>query len=150
MQVILLESIGNVGTLGDLVEVRPGFARNFLLPSGKARMATKENIEDFEQRRAEYEAQQEQHLSEARQRAASLEGASVTVLARAGNEGKLFGSVGGDEIATALTAKYIPVEKRELRMPDGPLRTTGEHEINVHIHAEVNVLVTVIVEGEEE
>jgi len=150
MQVILLESIGNVGSLGDLVEVKPGFARNFLLPSGKAKTATKENIADFEQRRAEYEAQQEQALAGAKQRAAALEGASITVLARAGNEGKLFGSVGGDEIAAALSAKYQTVEKRELRMPDGPLRTTGEHEINVHIHAEIDVMVTVIVEGEEE
>lgn len=150
MQVILLESIGNVGGLGDLVEVRPGFARNFLLPSGKARLATKENIEDFEQRRAEYEAQQAEQLVGAKQRAASLEDASVTILARSGNEGKLFGSVGGDEIAQALTAKYSPVEKRELRLPDGPLRTTGEHQIDVHVHAELDVTVTVIVEGEEE
>ncbi len=150
MQVILLESISNVGALGDLVEVRPGFARNFLLPSGKAQMATKDNIADFEQRRAEYESQQAEQLVEANKRAAGLAGASVTVLARSGSEGKLFGSVGGDEIAAALTAKYIPVEKRELRMPDGPLRTTGEHEIAVHIHAEVDAMVTVIVEGEEE
>ena len=150
MQVILLESIGNVGSLGDLVEVRPGFARNFLLPSGKAQLATKDNIADFEQRRAEYEAQQAEALTAAKQRAASLEDASITVLARSGNEGKLFGSVGGDEIADALTAKYIPVEKRELRLPDGPLRTTGEHQIMVHIHAEIDVSVTVIVEGEEE
>ncbi len=150
MQVILLESVGNVGSLGDLVEVKPGFARNFLLPSGKAKMATKSNIEDFEARRAEYEAQQAEQLSGARQRASSLEGASVTVLARSGNEGKLFGSVGGDEIAAAISAKYIPVEKRELRLPDGPLRTTGEHEITLHIHAEIDVMVTVIVEGEEE
>ncbi len=150
MQVILLESISNVGGLGDLVEVRPGFARNFLLPSGKARMATKENVADFEQRRAEYEAQQAENLVEARKRADSLEGASVTMLARAGTEGKLFGSVGGDEIAKSISEKYIPVEKRELRMPDGPLRTTGEHEIIVHIHPEVDAKVMVIVEGEEE
>ena len=107
MQVILLESVGNVGSLGDLVEVKPGFARNFLLPSGKAKMATKSNIEDFEARRAEYEAQQAEQLSGARQRASSLEGASVTVLARSGNEGKLFGSVGGDEIAAAISAKSV-------------------------------------------
>jgi len=150
MQVILLESIGNVGSLGDLVEVRPGFARNFLLPSGKAKMATKDNIADFEQRRAEFEAAQAEQLGEAKDRAAKLEGASVTILARSGNEGKLFGSVSGDEIADALSAKYITVEKRELRMPDGPLRTTGEHQIDVHLHAEVDATITVIVEGEEE
>ena len=150
MQVILLESIGNVGGLGDLVEVRPGFARNFLLPSGKARLATKENLADFEQRRAEYEAQQAEQLAGAKQRAAALEGASVTVLARSGNEGKLFGSVGAEEIANAFAASNNPVEKRELRLPEGPLRNTGEHVIVVHIHPEVDVTVTVKVEGEED
>ena len=102
MQVILLEKISNVGSLGDLVDVKPGFARNFLLPLGKAQMATKTNLEEFETRRAEYEAQQSSLLESAKQRAAALEGATVTVLARAGNEGKLFGSVGGDEIAAAF------------------------------------------------
>lgn len=150
MQVILLEKISNVGTLGDLVEVKPGFARNYLLPSGKARMATKENLEEFEQRRAEYEQQQNALLDAAKQRAASLEGASVTVLARSGTEGKLFGSVGGEEIANAFEANGTPVEKRELRLPEGPLRNTGEHEIIVHIHPEVDVAVKVVVEGEEE
>jgi len=150
MQVILLEKISNVGNLGDLVDVKPGFARNFLLPNGKAQMATKSNIEEFETKRAEYEAQQESLLAESKQRAASFEGASVTVLARAGNEGKLFGSVGGDEIAAAFNAANLPVEKRELRLPDGPLRNTGEHEIVLHIHAEIDVAVKVIVEGEEE
>ena len=150
MQVILLEKISNVGSLGDLVEVKPGFARNFLLPTGKARMATKANLEEFEARRAEYEAQQNSLLESAKQRAAALEGASVTVLARAGNEGKLFGSVGADEIATAFVAANQPVEKRELRLPEGPLRNTGEHEIVLHIHPEIDVTVKVIVEGEEE
>jgi len=150
MQVILLEKISNVGSLGDLVEVKPGFARNYLLPSGKARIANKQNIEEFEQRRAEYEAQQSQILEQAKQRAAQLEGASVTVLARSGNEGKLFGSVGSEEIAKAFAANNNPVEKRELRLPEGPLRNTGEHEIVVHIHPEVDVTVTVKVEGEED
>ncbi len=150
MQVILLEKISNVGSLGDLVDVKPGFARNFLLPSGKARMATKANLEEFEARRAEYEAQQNALLETARQRAATLEGASVTVLARAGNEGKLFGSVGADEIATAFVAANQAVEKRELRLPEGPLRNTGEHEIVLHIHPEIDVTVKVVVEGEEE
>ncbi len=150
MQVILLEKISNVGNLGDLVEVKPGFARNFLLPSGKAQMATKANLEEFETKRAEYEAQQASLLEAAKQRAAALEGATVTVLARSGNEGKLFGSVGGDEIAAAFTAANKPVEKRELRLPDGPLRNTGEHDIVLHIHPEIDVAVKVIVEGEEE
>ncbi len=150
MQVILLEKISNVGSLGDLVDVKPGFARNFLLPLGKAQMATKTNLEEFETRRAEYEAQQSSLLESAKQRAAALEGATVTVLARAGNEGKLFGSVGGDEIAAAFVAANKAVEKRELRLPEGPLRNTGEHEIVLHIHPEVNVTVKVVVEGEEE
>lgn len=150
MQVILLEKIINVGSLGDLVDVKPGFARNYLLPTGKAQMATKTNIAEFETRRAEYEAQQTSLLESAKQRAAGLEGASVTVLARAGNEGKLFGSVGADEIAAAFNTSNKPVEKRELRMPDGPLRNTGEHEVVLHIHPEIDVTVTVIVEGEEE
>lgn len=150
MQVILLEKISNVGSLGDLVDVKPGFARNYLLPKGKAQMATKSNIEEFEAKRAEYESQQASLLDAAKQRAASLEGASVTVLARSGNEGKLFGSVGADEIATALTAASLPVEKRELRLPDGPLRNTGEHEVVLHIHPEIDVAVKVIVEGEED
>lgn len=150
MQVILLEKISNVGSLGDLVDVKPGFARNFLLPSGKAQMATKKNLEEFETRRAEYEAQQSSLLEAAKQRAAALEGVSVTVLARAGNEGKLFGSVGGDEITAAFVAANKPVEKRELRLPEGPLRNTGEHEIVLHIHPEIDVTVKVVVEGEEE
>ena len=150
MQVILLEKISNVGSLGDLVDVKPGFARNFLLPQGKAQMATKQNLEEFEQRRAEYEAQQTALLNTAKQRAAELEGASVTVLARAGNEGKLFGSVGAEEIANAFGSNNTPVEKRELRLPEGPLRTTGEHEVTVHIHPEVDVVVKVNVEGEDE
>ena len=120
------------------------------MPSGKARIANKQNIEEFEQRRAEYEAQQSALMEKARQRAAQLEGASVTVLARAGNEGKLFGSVGTEEIAKAFAASNNLVEKRELRLPEGPLRNTGEHEIVVHIHPEVDVTVTVKVEGEEE
>ena len=149
MQVILLEKISNVGGLGDLVEVKPGFARNYLLPSGKARMATPANIEDFEKRRAEFEAQQNELLDVARQRASSLEGAEVIVVARAGNEGKLFGSVGTDEIASAFTDSGKAVEKREVRLPDGPLRVTGEHELTLHIHPEVDVQVKVVVEGEE-
>ncbi|OED37338.1 50S ribosomal protein L9 [Chromatiales bacterium (ex Bugula neritina AB1)] len=149
MQVILLEKISNVGSLGDLVDVKPGFARNYLLPLGKAQMATKQNLEDFEQRRAEYEAEQIALLNTAKQRAAGLEGSAVTVLARAGNEGKLFGSVGAEEIASAFVANGTPVEKRELRLPEGPLRNTGEHEVTVHIHPEVDVIVKVNVEGED-
>jgi len=148
MQVILLEKINNVGNLGDLVEVKPGFARNYLLPSGKARMATAENIADFETRRAEFEAQQADQLDAARRRASELENAVITVVARAGNEGKLFGSVGTDEIAAAFVADGKNVEKRDVRLPDGPLRNLGEHQVTLHIHAEVDVQITVNVEPE--
>ncbi len=150
MQVILLEKINNVGNLGDLVVVKPGFARNYLLPSGKARLATPANIADFEQRRAEFEQQQSDQLAASQSRASELEGAAVTVYARAGNEGKLFGSVGTDEIAQAFVAAGKQVEKREVRLPDGPLRALGEHELSLHIHAEIDVAVTVKVEPEAE
>lgn len=150
MQVILLEKIDNVGSLGELVTVKAGFARNFLLPQGKAEMATPSNIEAFEARRAELEAQQAEALAHAKSRAASLEGASVTITSRSGTEGKLFGSVGTDEIRQAISATGTEVEKKEIRLPEGPLRIVGEHPVVVHLHADVDVEVTVNVVGEEE
>lgn len=150
MQVILLEKIGNLGNLGELVVVKPGFARNYLLPSGKAKMATPANIEDFEKRRAEFERQQADQLDISKRRAEALEGARVTVYARAGNEGKLFGSVGTEEIAKAFVAAGKEVEKREVRLPDGPLRNLGEHELVLHIHSEIDVQVLVDIEPEAE
>ncbi len=149
MQVILLEKIDNVGGLGDLVDVKSGFARNFLLPQGKAEMATKTNIEAFQTRRAELEEQQAKALQSAQQRAASLEGLSVTITSRSGTEGKLFGSVGTEEIRAAIEAAGVNIEKKEIRMPDGPLRNVGEHPVNLHLHADVDVQVTVEVVGEE-
>ena len=149
MQVILLEKIDNVGVLGDLVDVKAGFARNFLLPQGKAEVATTDNVEAFKQRRDELEKQQAQALGAAQTRAASLEGASVTVTSRAGAEGKLFGSVGTDEIVVAVIAHGQEVEKKEVRLPDGPLRSVGEHPITLHLHADVNVEITIVVVGEE-
>lgn len=150
MQVILLEKIDNVGSLGDLVNVKAGFARNFLLPQGKAEMATPSNIEAFETRRAELEAQQAKALSEAQGRASKLEGLSVTVTSRSGTEGKLFGSVGTDEIRQAISSAGTEVEKKEIRLPEGPLRIVGEHPITVHLHADVDVEVTINVVGEED
>lgn len=150
MQVILLEKIDNVGSLGSLVTVKAGYARNFLLPQGKAEMATPANIEAFEARRAELEAQQAKALSEAQSRAAKLEGVSVTVTSRSGTEGKLFGSVGTEEIRQAISAAGAEVEKKEIRLPEGPLRIVGEHPVTVHLHADVDVEVTVNVVGEEE
>lgn len=150
MQVILLEKIDNVGSLGDLVNVKAGFARNFLLPQGKAEMATPTNVEAFEARRAELEAEQAKALSEAQGRASKLEGLSVTLTSRSGTEGKLFGSVGTDEIRVAISSAGTEVEKKEIRLPEGPLRIVGEHPVTVHLHADVNVEVTVNVVGEED
>lgn len=149
MQVILLEKIDNVGVLGDLVDVKAGFARNFLLPQGKAEIATSDNVEAFKQRREELEKQQAAALGAAQTRASSLEGSSFTVTSRAGAEGKLFGSVGTDEIVTTVTAQGQEIEKKEVRLPDGPLRSVGEHPITLHLHADVNVEVTIVVVGEE-
>ncbi len=149
MQVILLEKIEKVGALGDLVDVKSGFARNFLLPQGKAEMATKTNIEAFQARRAELEKQQAEALSAAQARAAQLEGLSVTITSRSGTEGKLFGSVGTEEIRAAIESAGVEVEKKEIRLPDGPLRNVGEHPISLHLHADVDSEVTVNVVGEE-
>jgi len=150
MQVILLEKIDNVGALGDLVDVKAGFARNFLLPQGKAQVASTDNIEAFKQRRAELEQQQAEALAAATSRAEKLEGMSITVTSRAGTEGKLFGSIGTEEIRGAIEGQGVTVEKKEIRLPDGPLRSVGEHPITLHLHADVNAEVTVIVVGEDD
>ena len=149
MQVILLEKIDNVGVLGDLVDVKAGFARNFLLPQGKAELATPTNIEAFEQRRADLEAQQSKALADARGRATKLEDTTITVTSRAGAEGKLFGSVGTEEIRAAAEAAGHTVEKKEIRLPEGPLRSVGEHPVTLHLHTDVDVEITVDVVGEE-
>ncbi|PID61928.1 MAG: 50S ribosomal protein L9 [Gammaproteobacteria bacterium] len=150
MQVILLERIDNVGQLGDLVDVKAGFARNFLLPQGKAEVATKDNIEAFEQRRAELEKAEAEALAEAKRRGEKLDGMTVSVTSRAGTEGKLFGSIGTEEIRQAFEAAGETVEKREIRLPEGPLRAVGEHPVGLHLHSDVNVEVVISVVGEEE
>lgn len=150
MQVILLEKIDNVGALGDLVDVKAGFARNFLLPQGKADVASASNVEAFELRRAELEQQQTESLASAAARAEKLNGLSVTVTSRAGTEGKLFGSIGSEEIRTAIENSGVELEKKEIRLPDGPLRSVGEHPVTLHLHADVNVEVTVVVVGEDD
>lgn len=150
MQLILLEKIDNVGSLGDLVDVKAGFARNFLIPQGKAEVATPSNIEAFKSRRAELERQQAEALSDAQARAEKLSGMSVTVTSKAGSEGKLFGSIGTDEIIAAIeSAASVEVEKREVRLPEGPLRTVGEHPVSLHLHADVDAEITVVVVGDE-
>ena len=145
MELILLQKVKNLGNLGDKVNVKPGYGRNFLVPQGKATAATADNIAEFEKRRAEYEAKANQMLSGAEARRAQFEGASVTIKANASPEGKLFGSVGPRDIAEALAAEGHAVHKGEVILGEGPLRTTGEFEVAVHLHADVHTTVKVIV-----
>ncbi|SJL85212.1 50S ribosomal protein L9 [Vibrio palustris] len=138
MQVILLDKIGNLGGLGDSVHVKSGYARNFLIPQGKAVMATKANLEVFETRRAEYEAKVAEQLQAAQVRADKIEALeAIVITSKAGDEGKLFGSVGTRDIADAITAAGVDVAKSEVRLSEGALRTTGEFEINVQTHSEI-------------
>ena len=143
MKVILLQKVANLGALGDQVSVKPGFGRNFLIPYGKAVPATADNIAAFEAKRAEYEAKAAAILSAASARKQSLEGASVTISANASAEGKLFGSVGARDIAEAFTAAGHKLEKSEVIMGEGPIRRTGEFEVTVHLHADVETKVGV-------
>ena len=149
MEVILLQKVENLGNLGDKVKVRAGYGRNFLIPHGKAKPATAKNIEEFEKRRAELEKHAMEMLSGAEKRKAELDGKTVTINAKAGQEGKLFGSVGTVDIADALTASGVKVERREVRMPQGPIRNAGEHKVEIHLHTDVNVEITVVVVAEE-
>lgn len=148
MEVILLSKVENLGNLGDVVKVRNGYARNFLIPYGKAKVATKSNVAEFEARRAELEKAAAEALAAAQARAVQLEGVAVTIAGKAGTEGKLFGSIGTAEIADALTAAGHAVEKREVRLPTGPLRAVGEYEIDLHLHTDVNTTVKVNVIAE--
>src|SRR4249919_621085 len=148
MKLILLQKVTNLGNLGTLVDVKPGYGRNFLVPYGKAVPATKSNIEAFEARRAEYEAKANDILAAAEARKAKLEGAEVTIAANASTEGKLFGSVGTRDIAEAFTAAGHKLEKSEVVMGEGPIRRTGEFEVTVHLHADVELKVKVVVVAE--
>lgn len=149
MEIILLEKIDNLGNIGDRVNVRSGYGRNYLLPQGKATLATPENIEKFEQRRAELEARAAQGLSNAEARAAQLQGLELSFTVKAGSEGKLFGSIGTVDIADLCTALGVPVERSEVRLPEGPIRVVGEHAIELHLHADLNVSKTISVVAEE-
>lgn len=148
MQVILLEKIKGLGALGAKVDVKPGFGRNFLIPQGKALPATVRNVADFEVRRAELERQEAEVLAAAEARAAQLAELTVTVSSKAGDEGKLFGSVGNRDIADAVTAAGVAVDKSEVRLPNGPLRHTGEYEIAVQVHSDIMANVKVLVAAE--
>ena len=148
MQLILLQKVVNLGGLGDKVDVKPGYGRNFLVPYGKAVPATVANIAAFEAKRAGYEAKANDVLAAAQARLAGLEGASVTITANASTEGKLFGSVGARDIAEAFTAAGHKLEKSEVIMGEGAIRRTGEFDVLVHLHADVETKVKVIVAPE--
>ncbi|MEL0167804.1 50S ribosomal protein L9 [Halopseudomonas sp.] len=145
MEVILLEKIANLGNLGDKVAVKAGYARNFLLPFGKATPATAENVAAFEARRAELEKLAAEKKAEADARAAQLAELTVTIAANAGEEGKLFGSIGTRDIADAVTAAGVAIEKSEVRLPDGALRTVGEFDVVVQLHTDVETTVKLVV-----
>jgi large subunit ribosomal protein L9 len=149
MEVILLEKIAHLGNIGDRVKVKPGFGRNYLLPGGKATLATPENIARFEARRAELEARAAADLASARTRAAALEGFKLALTAKAGSEGKLFGSIGTADIAEACLAAGHKVERAEVRLPGGPIRMVGEHVISLHLHSDIDIEVPLTVTAEE-
>ena len=148
MELILLQKVAKLGNLGDKVKVKPGFGRNYLLPQGKAVPATAANLAEFEARRAEYEAKAKAQHDDATARLSKLEGQAITIHANASAEGKLYGSVGPREIADALTRAGMEVGKSEVIMGEGPIRHVGEHEVMVHLHADVETPVKVIVEPE--
>lgn len=150
MEVILLTKVENLGALGDKVTVKPGFGRNYLIPQGLAKPATAENLAEFEARRAELEKQLAEELAAAEARKEKVEGKTVTVTSKAGGEGKLFGSIGTHDIAEAASSQLgVEIERKEVRLPEGPLRMVGEHEIELHLHSDVNATFTVSVVGEE-
>ena len=149
MNVILLDNVENLGKIGDLVKVKPGYGRNYLLPQGKAALATAENMKQIEARRAELEKAAAEDLAAARTRAAGMEGTELVIQANAGPEGKLFGSVGPIDIADAFEKVQVEVQRSEIRMPEGPIQELGEFVVGVHLHPEVNVDIAIrIVEAE--
>lgn len=149
MNVILLDNVENLGRIGDLVKVKPGYGRNFLLPQGKAALATPDNMKAIEARRAELEKSAEDDLAKAKQRAGVIGGMELVITANAGSEDKLFGSVGPIDIAESFEAVQVQVQRSEIRMPDGPIHELGEFVIGVHLHPEVNAEVKVRVVAAE-
>jgi large subunit ribosomal protein L9 len=149
VEVILLEKIENLGNIGSRVNVKPGYGRNYLLPQGKATLATPENISRFESMRTELERKATDALTAAQSRSQQLAGVRLNLSAKAGSEGKLFGSIGTIDIAEACTRAGVPVDRSEVRLPDGPIRVLGEHHVELHLHSDVNVPLTVIVLPEE-
>lgn len=149
MQVILLEKVENLGNLGDLVNVKSGYARNFLVPTGKAKSATPENLADFEKKKAEFEKAEKEKLTAAQSRADQLSGKTFTIAAKTGTEGKLFGSIGPADVSEAVCAGGVNVEKKEVRLPEGPIKALGEYEVGLHLHSDVDVVVTIDVVADE-
>ncbi|TFG88117.1 MAG: 50S ribosomal protein L9 [Hyphomicrobiales bacterium] len=149
MEVILLQKIANLGDIGDRVRVKPGFGRNYLLPDGKATLATPVNIAKFEARRAELEIRATSELAAAKTRAAALEGFRISLTAKAGSEGKLFGSISTTDIAEACSAAGHKIERAEVRLPGGPIRMVGEHVITLHLHSDIDIEVPLTVAAEE-
>ncbi|MBS0366154.1 MAG: 50S ribosomal protein L9 [Proteobacteria bacterium] len=149
MEVILLQKVANLGNVGDRVKVRSGFGRNFLLPKGKATLATPDNVARFEARRAELERAAREHLASAEERSGALKEHKVVIRAKAGAEGKLFGSIGTSDIAEAATREGFKLERSEVRLPNGPLRMVGEHVVNLHLHVDVDVPLQISIVAEE-
>jgi large subunit ribosomal protein L9 len=149
MDVILLQKVANLGNIGDRVKVRSGYGRNFLLPQGKATLATADNVARFEARRTELERLAREHLTSAEERAGAMKDFRLTIHAKAGTEGKLFGSIGTSDIAEAATREGFKVERSEVRLPTGPLRAVGEHLIHLHLHADVDVPLHIVIVAEE-
>jgi large subunit ribosomal protein L9 len=148
MEIILLEKIENLGAMGDRVNVKPGYGRNFLIPKGKAAPATEANIAEFEARRAELEKAAAEALAAAEARRDQLADMTVTITSKAGDEGKLFGSVGTTDIAAALAERGIEVERNEVRLPTGAFRQVGEYEVQLHLHSDVDASITLIIAPE--
>ena len=149
MDVILLQKVANLGNIGDRVKVKSGYGRNYLLPTSKATLATPDNIKKFEARRAELERAANEHLASAQTRAAAFKDFKLTITAKAGTEGKLFGSVGTTDIAEACSAQGQALERSEVRLPAGPLRTVGEHTVALHLHTDIDVSLTVNIVADE-
>jgi large subunit ribosomal protein L9 len=149
MDVILLTKVANLGTIGDRVKVKSGYGRNFLLPKGKATLATPENVKKFEARRAELEKVAREQFQDAESRAAAFKEFKLAITAKAGTEGKLFGSIGTADIAEACTNAGYKLARSEVRLPTGPLRTVGEHTITLHLHTDIDVQLPVVITGED-
>ncbi len=150
MEVILLQKVANLGKIGDRVKVKSGYGRNYLLPSGRATAATPANIAHFEARRAELERAAGEELHSAQERAESLRDFRLSITAKAGSEGKLFGSVGTNDIAEGCTAAGHKVSRSEVRLPTGPIRAVGEYQVTLHLHTDVEAMLTVIIVAEEQ